>query len=443
MRKEWGAEEAGSIDGPTVGAYGGELNRNVKDLTNSPASVPEVRTRSAGGGSRIRSKIPTMLMIGLMSGTSADAVDAALVEWPGGTATRPFGLLGYRELPLARSEQERVHALAAGEVSAGDAMRELIALDRILGERFAEAACEVANSAGIALDAVDGIASHGQTIAHHPEVGGTLQIGSLALIAERTGCRVVGDFRPGDMAAGGQGAPLVPFFHQAAFADDQESRLILNLGGIANVTWLPAGGDRDRVVAFDVGPANSLIDGVVGLLTGGSETMDRDGERAARGTICHDFLAELLKDDFLGRRPPKSTGRDRYGRARAEEILAQWRVAQPGASGDDLIATLVAFSAEAILGACRDWLPGWQGCGERMLVGGGGAANPFMMGALASAFPDVVVEPFDPWGVPADAAEAVAFSLMGRNTLLGLPNHLPHCTGASRLTVLGSIVGPG
>jgi len=384
-----------------------------------------------------------MLMIGLMSGTSADAVDAALVEWPGGTATRPFELLEYREQPLAPALRERVHALAAGEVSGSEAMRELIALDRILAEAFAEAALAVADSAGIDLDSVDGIASHGQTIAHHPEVGGTLQIGSLALIAERTGCRVVGDFRPGDMAAGGQGAPLVPFFHQAAFADADESRLILNLGGIANLTWLPAGGDRERVVAFDVGPANSLVDGVVEQLSGGAETMDRDGERARRGRVSAGFLEELLRDEFLGRPPPKSTGRDRYGRARAAEILAAWRGDGAAGSEDDLVATLVAFSAEATARACRDWLPGWQGKGERLLVGGGGAMNPAMMEALGRAFEGVRVEPCDAWGVPADAAEAMAFSLLGRNTLLGLPNHLPHCTGASRLTVLGAIVGPG
>ncbi|HIF97794.1 MAG TPA: anhydro-N-acetylmuramic acid kinase [Myxococcales bacterium] len=384
-----------------------------------------------------------MLVIGLMSGTSADAVDAALVEWPGGTATRPFLLRAYRELPLGRSEQARVHALAAGEVDSGEAMRELIDLDRILGERFAEAAMAVADAAGVPLDDIDGIASHGQTIAHHPEVGGTLQIGSLALIAERTGCRVIGDFRPGDMAAGGQGAPLAPFFHHAAFAVSDENRLILNLGGIANITWLPAAGDLDRVVAFDVGPANSLVDGVVELITEGAEAMDRDGARGLRGTVSQTFLSELLRDEYLSQAPPKSTGRERYGRARSAEILAEWRSAEPQSSEDDLLATLVAFTAEGVARACRDWLPGWKGVGERVLVGGGGAASPGMMAGLRTAFPDCRIDAFDPWGVPADAAEAMAFSLLGRNTLLGLPNHIPQCTGASRLTVLGAIVGSG
>ena len=384
-----------------------------------------------------------MRVIGLMSGTSADAVDAALVEWPGGTSPRPFTLRGALELPLAPAERERIHALAAGEIPGSAAMEELVSLDRCLGERFAEAAGAVAESAGVDLAEIDAVASHGQTIAHHPERGGTLQIGSLALIAERTGCRVVGDFRPGDMAAGGQGAPLAPFFHHAVFADGDESRVVLNLGGIANVTWLPAGGGPESVLAFDVGPANSLVDGVVGLLSQGAESMDRDGARARRGSVNPAFLAELLNDAYLEQAPPKSTGRERYGRARCSEIVADWREAEPGREDDDLLATLVAYTAECVARACGRWLPGWQGKGERLLVGGGGAANPAMMEALGQALPGIAIDPFDAWGVPADAAEAMAFALLGRNALLGLPNHLPQCTGASRALVLGASVGGG
>jgi len=384
-----------------------------------------------------------MLVIGLMSGTSADAVDAALVDWPADASIRPFDLLAYREFPLEPAEKSRVHALAAGEVPASDALRELVALDRLLGERFAEAARGVAETAGVPLAEVAAIASHGQTIAHHPEVGGTLQIGSLAVIAERTGCRVVGDFRPGDMAAGGQGAPLAPFFHHAVFASKEEDRLILNLGGIANITWLPAGGNADSVLAFDVGPANSLVDGVVEILSGGRDAMDVDGARARRGTLNVPFLEFLLEDEYLSKPPPKSTGRDRYGRARAAEIVARWRGAEPSGSEDDLLATLSCLSAEAVAQACRSWVPGWRASDERILVGGGGAFNPAMMDALQAAFAGMTLDSFDACGVPADGAEAMAFALMGRNALLGLPNHLPGCTGASRPVVLGSVVAGG
>jgi anhydro-N-acetylmuramic acid kinase len=378
-----------------------------------------------------------MRVIGLMSGTSADGVDAALVAWPPGDAARPFQLLAQREDPFPRELQQRIHALAAGRCPPGDALRELAALDVALGERFAEAAIAVAHDAGVALDAIAAIASHGQTIAHHPELGATLQIGDPSRIAERTGITTIADFRPRDLAAGGEGAPLAPFFHFAAFADPAEGRVALNLGGIANVTWMPPDARPDDVIAFDVGPANALIDGVVQCATGGEERFDADGRRALRGTVDAALLAELLDDDFLRAPPPKSTGRERYGLAEAEALVARWR----DRPLDDLVATLLAFSAEAVGLACRDHL----GAGARVarvLVGGGGARNPAFLRALRASVPGAAVETFDQHGVPAGAAEAIAFALLGRNALLGLPNHLPHTTGARGERVLGEIV-PG
>src|SRR5690606_28914265 len=187
---------------------------------------------------------------------------------------------------------------------------------------------------------VDAIASHGQTVAHHPEVGASLQIGDPSRIAERTGVTTIADFRARDLAAGGEGAPLAPFFHHAVLADAAESRVVLNLGGIANVTWLPRGGDPDAVLAFDVGPANALLDAVVQLQSDGRERFDRDGARARRGRADPALLERLLEGDaFLRRPPPKSTGRERYGLAEAEALVAAWRGA-----GDDLVATLVAFT---------------------------------------------------------------------------------------------------
>jgi anhydro-N-acetylmuramic acid kinase len=297
----------------------------------------------------------------------------------------------------------------------------------------------VAAAADVALEEVRLVASHGQTVAHHPELSATLQIGCPSLIAEATGCTVVADFRPRDLATGGEGAPLAAFFHLAALADAEENRVALNLGGIANLTWLPARGAAGDVVAFDVGPANALMDGVVQILSGGDERMDRDGQRALRGRPDAALLERLLEDDFLRRSPPKSTGRERYGSAEAETLAREWMTA--GRNGDDLVSTLVAFSAEAVARACRDLLPTSAPIG-RLLVGGGGARNPAMLAELARRLSPIPVEPFDAAGVPAAAAEAMAFSLMGRNTLLGVPNHLPQCTGARRAAVLGEIV-PG
>jgi anhydro-N-acetylmuramic acid kinase len=381
-------------------------------------------------------------VIGLMSGTSADAVDAALVEWPEGPAPRPFALLAYREEPIPAELRARIHRLAAGRVPGPEALRELARLDVILGERFAAAARAVADQARVPLAAVAAVASHGQTVAHHPEDRATLQIGDPSVIAERTGCTTVADFRPRDVAAGGEGAPLAPFFHFAVLGDPREGRGVLNLGGIANLTWIPRDATPEDVVAFDVGPANALLDGVVATLSGGAESCDRDASLARRGRVDGALLARLLDDEYLRRPPPKSTGRERYGLAEAEALVAASRACGRGA--EDLLATLVRFSAEAVAGACRELLPGAPRP-DRLLLGGGGARNPALCAALREVLPGVPIESMDAAGVPADAAEAMAFSLLGRNALLGLPNHLPRCTGAARATVLGEIVpaGPG
>jgi anhydro-N-acetylmuramic acid kinase len=395
---------------------------------------------AAGGALSNLRDSAAVRVVGLMSGTSADAIDAALVEWPAGAAARPFRLLAFREEPLGDTLRERIHRLAAGRVPGPEALRELGALDVELGERFAAAARAVVEQAGLGPAAIDAVASHGQTVGHFPELGATLQIGDPSRIAERTGWTTVADFRPRDVAAGGEGAPLAPFLHYALLSAPGEGRLVLNLGGIANVTWLPAGGTPDDVVAFDVGPANALLDGAVTAATGGRERLDRDGARAARGRVDAALLERLLDDDFLRRPPPKSTGRERYGSAEAEALVAGSRAA--GRSLEDLLATLVAFTAEAVGRAWRDHLAPRGGRLDRVLLGGGGARNPALRAALAAALPGAAVEPTDAAGVPADAAEAMAFSLMGRNALLGLPNHLPRCTGAAAARVLGEIV-PG
>jgi anhydro-N-acetylmuramic acid kinase len=379
-----------------------------------------------------------VLVIGLMSGTSADGIDAALVEWPDGPEAGPYSLRAFLELPFERELQERIHRLAAGRLPAEEMLAELAGLDVELGARFAEAAVAVATQAGVSLEAVAAIASHGQTVAHHPERSASLQIGDPSVIAERSGCTVVADFRARDLAAGGEGAPLAPFFHLAALADPDENRVALNLGGIANLTWLPAG-DPDGVLAFDVGPANALVDGVVRVISDGAEAMDRDGRRALRGRADPALLARLLDDEYLARPAPKSTGRERYGSAEAEALASEWKRARRDM--DDLLATLVVFTAEAVARACRELLPA-EARVDRVLVSGGGARNPAVLARLVRAMPRASVQPSDAVGVPADAVEAMAFSLMGRNALLGIPNHLPQCTGASHAAVLGEIA-PG
>lgn len=381
-----------------------------------------------------------MRVVGLMSGTSADGIDAALVEWPDGPAARPFELVAYLECPHPKSLQAEIHRLAAGELAADRILAEQIRLDRVLADAFADTALALLEEARVGLDTIAGVASHGQTIAHHPKFGGSLQIGCPARIAERLARPVIADFRRRDLAMGGEGAPLAPFFHHAVFADARENRGVLNLGGIANLTWLPAGGAAEGVMAFDVGPANSLLDGVISLATEGSERFDRDGARAQAGKVVERWLSELLEDPYLARTPPKSTGREHYGMAEARSWLG--RAEREGISLDDLLATLTAFSVRAIALAWQAMTPtGSSATPVRLFVGGGGARNGFVMRSLAEAIPGVRVEPMDAAGVPADAAEAMAFSLLGRNALLGIPNQLPQCTGVETARVLGVIHG--
>jgi anhydro-N-acetylmuramic acid kinase len=320
-------------------------------------------------------------------------------------------------------------------------LAELVRLDRVLADRFADATLELLREAGVDPGRVAVIGSHGQTVAHHPEHGGTLQIGCPARLAERLGRPVVADFRRRDMAMGGEGAPLAPFFHHAVFTDPDEDRGVLNLGGIANLTFLPAGDDRgEGVMAFDVGPANSLLDGVVTLESGGRTRCDVDGERARKGRVVDSWLAEMLGDPYLARPAPKSTGRERYGLALARRWLDRAR--QEGVEVDDLLRTLTEFSARAVALAWADLArTGRGGRAGRILVGGGGVRNRFGMEALRRALPEVAIEPMDRAGVPADAAEAMAFSLLARNALMRIPNQLPRVTGVAEARVLGVVHG--
>jgi len=381
-----------------------------------------------------------MLVIGLMSGTSADGTDAALVEWPDNGRVSPFKLLAHVETPFEPEFQRRVHALAGGVLPGPQVLAEFAALDVELGERFAKAALGACSEADVAMGDVACIASHGQTVAHHPELRATLQIGDPSVIAERTGCTTIADFRTRDMALGGQGAPLAPFFHHAAFGSPDENRIALNLGGIANITWLPRSQDPDAVIAFDTGPANSLVDGAVAILSGGAERMDRNGARATNGQVDAGMLSMMLDDAYLAQVPPKSTGREHYGASAAQRWVDV--AVEHGCGANDLVATLVAFTAKSVALACLELLPAASGDRtriDRVVVGGGGASIPAIMAALNAELVGIPIERFSDHGVPVQAAEAMAFSLMGRNALLGIPNHLPQCTGASRAGVLGEI----
>jgi anhydro-N-acetylmuramic acid kinase len=384
------------------------------------------------------------LVIGLMSGTSADGVDAALVQIEGrGQATR-LRLHAFHTFPFPSGLREVI--LAASDPPTGTV--DLICrLNAALGEVFAQAALEVARQAGIAIDTVDLIGSHGQTVQHLPEpsplvgypIRSTLQLGEPSVIAERTGVMTVADFRPRDMAAGGEGAPLAPYVHHILFADTHRTRIIHNIGGISNVTVLPAGGELADVLAFDTGPGNMPIDGAIGRLTGNRATFDKDGERARRGRVYRPFVEELLAHPFLRRPPPKSTGREAFGASFLDQVFA--RGVELGVVGDDLIATLTAFTAETITDAYRRFILSRHPRVESILCGGG-SRNPVLTAWFSRELPDVEWRLCGDFGVSADALEAVIFAVLAHETVCGHAANIPAATGAKQAVILGKVV-PG
>jgi anhydro-N-acetylmuramic acid kinase len=305
-----------------------------------------------------------------------------------------------------------------------------------LGELFAEAALAVIRQAGLAPRDVDLIGSAGQTIWHIPAPdGATLQIGESSIIAERTGLPVIGDIRVADMAAGGHGAPLVSYFDLVVLGDGKRSRAVQNIGGIGNVTHLPAGCRPEDVRAFDTGPGNMVIDAVVQALTDGRESYDRDGMIAARGRVDDALLAQLLADDYLKMAPPKTTGRELYGRQYADRVLGD--AEQRRMAPDDIVATVSALTADSIVNAYRDFiLP--RGAIDEVILGGGGAYNGFLRRRIAERL-GVPVKTIDEYGIDGKLKEAIAFALMASDAASGLATNVPAVTAAAGPRVLGKL----
>ncbi len=349
-----------------------------------------------------------------------DGVDAVAVRFQ----PRPV-LLATHEHPFPPVLAARLRQLLEGPSSPA----EMGAVDARLGELFADAALAVMDAAGIPGEAVAAIGSHGQTVHHAPtaEAPFSCQLGDPNRIAWRTGRPVVADFRRMDVAAGGQGAPLVPPFHAAVFADAHEDRAVLNLGGIANLTLLPAG-EPEGVRGFDTGPANTLLDAVA-RETG--RPFDRDGALAAAGRVDEGLLAALLDDAYFAAPPPKSTGPERFN--------PDWvRARAPRMTPADLQATLVELTARTVATALRESAPGTA----RVLACGGGTHNPVLMDRLARCLEGIALEPTDAHGIGADWVEATAFAWLAGERLAGRPGNLPAVTGAARAVRLGGIYRP-
>lgn len=374
-----------------------------------------------------------------MSGTSLDGIDAALVDVEGsGTEDVRVHVVHAVTSPYSDEQRRAIHdAIVAGTAEA------LCGLHADLGEWLADAALAVCREAEVNVGTVDAIGSHGQTVWHRPPAdgrrGATLQMGDAATIAERTGRPVVSDFRTRDVAAGGQGAPLVPWTDQLLFAVPDRARALQNLGGIGNVTRVPPRGSGEPVFAFDTGPANSLIDAAVEIATDGRHRYDRDGRLAARGRVDETLLAELLRHPYFAAEPPKSTGREEFGRPFVERL-----VEATAPEGDqewmDLIATLTELTARTVADAYARWvIP--RGVDEVVLTGGG-ARNPVLVDRIRALLHPLPVLDGSALDVDPDAKEAVAFAVLAWAHLRGIPANLPSATGAAGPRVLGSLT-PG
>jgi len=370
------------------------------------------------------------LYLGLMSGTSMDGLDVVLVEFD---AMQQPELLQHRHYPIDDQLQQQLHTLCD---PAPNELHQWAIAERLFAEYCAESVNHFLRHFNISPSAITAIGSHGQTVRHQPDHSPsyTLQLGDPNTLATLTGIPVIADFRRKDIALGGQGAPLVPAFHQAIFSSFDESRVILNLGGIANITWLP--GTSAGVTGFDTGPANTLLDRWFKTCHPDHEDdFDRHGAFAARGRVLDEVLEKLLRDEYFKRRPPKSTGRDDFNLKWLEEHLGDLSQFVPA----DLQATLVELTAHTVTHAIKEWLPERP---ETIFVAGGGAYNPILMSVLKSKLPHCGWHATSVLGVAPQHVEAMAFAWLARCYMQRVPGNLPAVTGASRPAILGGLYLP-
>lgn len=371
-----------------------------------------------------------------MSGTSLDGIDVAIVDIGGHDRLE---VLAVETVPYP----ERVREALLGVSNASAHIGNIARLDFLLGELYARAVKRACRRSRIPLDSIDLIGCHGQTIFHEGDpvrflrfkVASTLQIGEAAVIAERTGIPVVSDFRPGDIAAGGHGAPLVPYVDYLFFRHPRLNRIALNIGGIANLTAIPAGAKPGSVFAFDTGPGNMVIDALVRKHTRGRQKYDHGGRIARVGKVHRDLVRKLLRSPYYAAAPPKTAGREQYGAAFVESLIGT-SLPLP-----DLIATAAALTAASIaLGIDRFVRPRMNA--DELIVSGGGSHNPEIMAHLAGFLPEVSVCTSSDYGIDVDAKEAIAFALLAYESWRRRPANLPSATGAMHPVILGKIT-PG
>ena len=374
------------------------------------------------------------LVAGLMSGTSADGVDAVLTRITGSGTDTKVEQLGFYFEPFDAATRQAILDMCTGEQGGS---REVCLLGTHLGKLYARAVRELLKQTN--TERIDLIGTHGQTVYHIPEdtpylggtIRGTLQIGDPSYLAEEFGCPVVSDFRIRDMAAGGLGAPLVPYTEFLLYRSETEDVALQNIGGIGNVTLLPAGCSLDQVTAFDTGPGNMVMDALVEKITDGKLSYDDGGRLAASGKVIPEMLRWMLEDPYLEKKPPKTTGREYFGREYVEKLLTFGDYALV-----DILTTATAFTAHSIALSLRRFAPRLP---ARLVVAGGGSRNPTLLRFLQEALPETLVQVQEDLGLDSDAKEAVAFAILANEALFGVCNNAPSATGARHGVVMGRI----
>lgn len=376
-----------------------------------------------------------MYAIGLMSGTSLDGIDAALCKIDGYGIETNIELIAFDTYPIPSTICKEIKKACLVQQSN---VEQICSLNFKLGKLFSQAVGAICEKAGVACSQIEFVASHGQTIYHIPKTKGnlqasTLQIGEPSIIAFDHNVKVLSDFRVMDMAAGGEGAPLVPYSEFILYSDKEKSRALQNIGGIGNVTILAKSGTLEEVVAFDTGPGNMMIDEACQRLL--QKKYDEGGEVASQGKIHQGLLEDCLAHPFFTQKPPKSTGREDFGEQYVTSILKNY----VDVSAYDVIATFTMFTAKSIAKSYRDYILPTQEIDE-LIVGGGGARNATLLRFLEAELPEIKVLKQEDFGYSSDAKEAIAFIILGNETLHHRPSNVPSATGAIRSVVLGKLI---
>ncbi|WP_096273880.1 anhydro-N-acetylmuramic acid kinase [Paucisalibacillus globulus] len=379
--------------------------------------------------------------VGIMSGTSLDGIDVAVVKISEEKENVQLELKHFDSISYSDEVKQAILALCDPNQAT---IQMISSMNMLLGRLYGDAALTVIKDAGLRPEEIAFISSHGQTIFHQPEaitIGGhhitsTLQIGDISTIAEQTRITTVGDFRTRDMAVGGQGAPLVPYADYLLFRDKEIGRVLVNIGGITNLTILPANGEENQVKAYDTGPGNMIMDYFANRITNGKHSYDKDGAIAASGKVIDDWLEDLLNEPYYALAPPKSTGRELFGEDYASKL---WDTADKlSISLPDRMATVTKLTAITLTDQIKAHLP--SASIQEVFISGGGCYNPSLMKEIESGLPtDVRLRKMDEIGMPADAKEAMVFALLGYQYLNKRTNNFPPATGAKRKVMMGKV----